>query len=540
MTTRVSPPVVRREAVANSVAFLLLAGVAFAMLHWQADPWNWSDDTARWLAAVSVVVAYVAFSFALATGPRRRQPVAGLTGAEPAWPIVFASQTGYAEQIARRSADALRGAGAQAIGLESVDAGRLKRWTRALFVVSTTGEGDAPDAASGFVRDLLSADVPLPQLRYGILALGDRDYARYCAFGHRLDAWLRQQGAQPLFDLIEVDAGDDGALRHWQHHLGQLGGQSDLPDWQAPRYRPWRLVARRCLNPGSVGGAAFHLELRPDDPVELEWAAGDIAEIGPRHAAHDVVDFLAASGLDGQSRIGDDLAESLAQRLSRSRLPHPDIAIGCDPRELAASLTDLPHREYSVASIPADGALHLLVRQLRHPDGRLGLGAGWLTEYAPIGATVDLRIRANAGFRLPEDARPLILVGNGSGIAGLRALLRERIARGQHRNWLLFGERNADRDAFYGHEIAAALASSSLVRADFAWSREGTTRTYVQHRLGEAADEVRRWIADGASIYVCGSLEGMAPGVDATLREILGEAQVNALMDAGRYRRDVY
>ena len=43
--------------------------------------------------------------------------------------------------------------------------------------------------------------------------------------------------------------------RHWQHHLGHLSGNTDLPDWQTPQYRPWRLQERRELNPGSVGGA---------------------------------------------------------------------------------------------------------------------------------------------------------------------------------------------------------------------------------------------------------------------------------------------
>jgi sulfite reductase (NADPH) flavoprotein alpha-component len=32
----------------------------------------------------------------------------------------------------------------------------------------------------------------------------------------------------------------------------------------------------------------------------------------------------------------------------------------------------------------------------------------------------------------------------------------------------------------------------------------------------------------------------MAPGVDAALREVLGDRQVEALAAAGRYRRDVY
>jgi sulfite reductase (NADPH) flavoprotein alpha-component len=44
----------------------------------------------------------------------------------------------------------------------------------------------------------------------------------------------------------------------------------------------------------------------------------------------------------------------------------------------------------------------------------------------------------------------------------------------------------------------------------------------------------------GAAIYVCGSLEGMAPGVDAALRDALGAATLERLRIEGRYRRDVY
>jgi sulfite reductase (NADPH) flavoprotein alpha-component len=47
-------------------------------------------------------------------------------------------------------------------------------------------------------------------------------------------------------------------------------------------------------------------------------------------------------------------------------------------------------------------------------------------------------------------------------------------------------------------------------------------------------------VGQGAAIYVCGSLEGMAGEVDRTLRETLGEEALQALAAEGRYRRDVY
>src|SRR5690606_39690591 len=47
----------------------------------------------------------------------------------------------------------------------------------------------------------------------------------------------------------------------------------------------------------------------------------------------------------------------------------------------------------------------------------------------------------------------LLLVGNGTGIAGLRALLKARVAAGARRNWLLMGERQRAHVAFFETEL---------------------------------------------------------------------------------------
>ena len=134
----------------------------------------------------------------------------------------------------------------------------------------------------------------------------------------------------------------------------------------------------------------------------------------------------------------------------------------------------------------------------------------------------------------------MVLVGNGTGIAGLRAHLVARIAAGARRNWLLFGERNADRDAFYRDDLAQWRREGWLERFDAVFSRDGGRHRYVQDALQDAADELREWVAAGAAIHVCGSLQGMAPAVDAVLRSALGDAAVDAMLADGRYRRDVY
>ena len=159
--------------------------------------------------------------------------------------MAYASQTGFALELAQRTAETLREAGCDAHihDIAKLDPTRLNG-AHCLFVVSTTGEGDPPDGALGFAGNTMAAAIDLHGTRYAVLALGDRGYTHYCAFGHQLDAWLRGSGAQPLFDVIEVDNADPAALRHWQHQLGVLSGRTDQPDWSRPQYQSaWPLQA---------------------------------------------------------------------------------------------------------------------------------------------------------------------------------------------------------------------------------------------------------------------------------------------------------
>ena len=169
---------------------------------------------------------------------------------------------------------------------------------------------------------------------------------------------------------------------------------------------------------------------------------------------------------------------------------------------LVDSLIPLNMREYSIASIPQDGLLQLLVRQERHADGSLGIGSGWLTEHAEVGSAISLRLRRNSAFHLPGEPCPLILLGNGTGLAGLRSLLKARIAEGQQPNWLLFGERNEAHDFYFREELQGWLASGDLSRLDLAFSSDQAEKIYVQDRLREAADEVNDSTASAPRISI--------------------------------------
>ncbi|HEU4816079.1 sulfite reductase subunit alpha [Janthinobacterium sp.] len=451
-----------------------------------------THDTTRLalLAALSLSYAGVCLAPWLRARARRRASAAAKAALadSPAWLVAYASQTGNAEELARQTAQSLQLAGipVRLCALAELTALDLQEAERALFLVSTYGEGDAPDNAAAFMGRLMTGGLALAQLHYAVLALGDRSYGQFCGFGRALDAWLAAQGASRLFERIEVDRSASAAIEQWFQHLSHLAGTSDAPDWSAPAFGEWRLTHRQLLNPGSAGGAIYHVELAPVAGSLPDWQSGDLVQ----------------------------------------------VTAPADPSQ---------PREYSIASIPRDGGVHLLVRQHAHPDGSLGLASGWLTAQAKVGDVVQLRLRQHKRFRLEDNAqRPLILIGNGSGIAGLRGHLKSRVLAGQRRNWLIFGERNAAHDFHYREEIEGWHASGDLPRLDLAFSRDQAERTYVQDRLRGNADEVRLWLEQGAAIYICGSLAGMAGGVDQALQEMLGRPALDALAAEGRYRRDVY
>jgi sulfite reductase (NADPH) flavoprotein alpha-component len=469
--------------------------------------------------------------------------------------VVFASQSGYAERIALNTAAALQAAGLS-VDLRSVartGLEQLRHYHRVLFVASSFGDGEPPDSARGFTRQLMHQPSSLAHLRYAVLALGDRHYRHFCGYGHTLDYHLQSQGAQPEFAMIEVNNGDPAALALWQHALADCYDVTDLrmpdaglitPATPAP-YHDWQLLERKQLNPGSLGEPIFHLALAPPGEVQSQWQSGALVEILPRHAPMHVDLFLQQSGLNGATLVQFHGTQcTLAAALARAVLPGPADSLKASQsaqsaQQLANTLKLLAPRRYSVASIAEDRTLQLLVRQSTH-EGGMGLASGWLTAHATLGGMIEGRLLGNPAFAISEQDVPGIFIGNGSGLAGLRSHLRARVRDGRRRNWLLFGERNRAHDSLYADEIAQWQHDGFLTHVDLAFSRDQAERIYVQDKLREAAVRLREWLADGAVIYVCGSMDGMAAGVDAVLNDILGEDGLEELIAANRYRRDIY
>jgi sulfite reductase (NADPH) flavoprotein alpha-component len=462
--------------------------------------------------------------------------------------VAFASQTGAAERIAWLSANALASSGSfvRVAALGGLTAADLAEAGILLLVTSTYGAGEAPDSARAFVKKQMSAPPQLKGLRYAVLALGDRKYdATFCGFGRGMDRWLASGRASRLFDVLCVDGDDDdAAMTKWCEQLTRLGADTSVEQLMPGPPQDWILAERRLLNVGSPGGEAWHIALVPKNPAHLHWTAGDIAEIWPRNSEAAVEAFLARHQLDGGlSFKWRGHWTFLRDIIAHSRLPGPHEVEGISVQWLVERLEGFGAREYSIASLPDCGRMELVVRKAVKDDGSLGLGSGWLTQTSDLDGVIKLRLRPNPNFQPPaakeNGENPQILIGAGTGFAGLRAHLFYRQKKKLGEAWLLFGERARASDLYYGDELAAWQADRTLTRTDLVFSREGGPRKYVQQLVAEAGEDIAAFVERGASILVCGGL-AMAAGVQDALVAILGEEKLDRMTQTGLYRRDIY
>ena len=139
-----------------------------------------TPDPTRWAWALALLLAYALLCLVLYQRHRRArlhaqaQAAALASGHRPIL-IAYASQTGQAQQLAEQCAQPLHAAGwaVTVQALNHTTPAQLQAATHALFIVSTYGEGDAPDNAALFQRQCMAQAFDLSALQYSLLALGD-------------------------------------------------------------------------------------------------------------------------------------------------------------------------------------------------------------------------------------------------------------------------------------------------------------------------------------------------------------------------------
>lgn len=89
-----------------------------------------------------------------------------------------------------------------------------------VLICATTGDGDAPEEALPLFHFLHSVQAPsLTEIRYAVLALGNRAYPQFCQAGKNFDNRLHALGAQRILPRAEADSDYQAAADNWISQL---------------------------------------------------------------------------------------------------------------------------------------------------------------------------------------------------------------------------------------------------------------------------------------------------------------------------------
>ncbi len=139
--------------------------------------------------------------------------------------ILYASQTGNAKGVAealKAQADAA-GVAAELFNVADYKIKQLKKETHVLIVASTNGEGEAPDDAIEFHKQLKAGKAgKLDGLSYGVIGLGDSSYEFFCQTGKDFDQYLSKAGAKPLLARLDCDVDYEGPAAEWSQSALEL------------------------------------------------------------------------------------------------------------------------------------------------------------------------------------------------------------------------------------------------------------------------------------------------------------------------------
>jgi sulfite reductase (NADPH) flavoprotein alpha-component len=276
--------------------------------------------------------------------------------AKPKLNVLFGSQSGNAESIAKRLAKEAKKQGYDATiaPLEKATPVALAQEKCALVITSTWGEGDPPDKAVAFWEQLKEAhDLSLSSLSYSVLALGDTNYQHFCGFGKTLDSRLEALGARRILERVDCNVDFEAGAARWQNGIFEalksldleggapnLNGSSNGP---APlletglakakpagysRKKPFSarlLVSRKLTGEGSEKDTR-HYEIGLQGSG-LTYEAGDALGIMPTNSPELVDEILKALGYDGEEEVSSPEGGKMPIRLAllqeyQIRAPH--------------------------------------------------------------------------------------------------------------------------------------------------------------------------------------------------------------------------
>ena len=312
-------------------------------------------------------------------------------------------------------------------------------------------------------------------VQFSMVGFGSRSYAHYCKFAYDLAALLKQQSWAK--ELLPVYTVNDKSTQ-------------DFSDWLTAWTRQTRfqiMMPRELLEPD-------HAEMKQ---------------------------------LSVTSKTDTDEENAFIIKLKSRQLKH--VVSG----DLLAIYPKNDHRErlYSIGKI--DGQIQLSIKLHDH-----GIGSGFLHSLKE-GDNFKARLMKNQHFRFPKQAKEIIMISNGTGIAPFLGMISENKKKIPTK--LYCGFRRQSSFALYESFIHEQKNQGKLSELYLTLSREAA-KEYVSHRLYRDEESIVQSLQKGAYLMICGSLSmqsDVMKVLDAACLKHIGSSAA-IFVDKGQILTDCY
>jgi ferredoxin-NADP reductase len=158
-------------------------------------------------------------------------------------------------------------------------------------------------------------------------------------------------------------------------------------------------------------------------------------------------------------------------------------------------------RSYSVAGTSPEGELEITVEEL--PDGEV---SPYLVRDVGVGDQLEVRGPVGGWFVWrPEETAPVQLIGGGSGVVPLMAMVRAHQATGHRAPIRLLYSVRSPESIFFRDELDALASSSETFQLRYVYTRKAPEGTPVGRLDAETVEASVLNNGSDPSVYICGA-----------------------------------
>lgn len=331
--------------------------------------------------------------------------------------------------------------GCKALVLSLNEYREFKNIKHLIILTSTYGEGTAPSNANKF-ENLVQSISLNSSIPYSILGFGSTSYSQFCQYAKDLDSLL---DSLPYFErFMPVHTVNDKNVQQILVFIKEWNRKTGLNLIENESFyqdKSFKKQNFEVLENSTVceKNGYFTIKLKPQFTIKNSFRSGDLLSVFPNN--------------------------------------------------------DYQERFYSISQI--NGNIQLLIK-----SHYLGLGSQYLLNLKK-GEKIKARILNNTHFHFNNDAKFLIFIGNGAGLAPFLGLINENENKIPIKAY--FGFRNSSENlSKYLNHLEEFKNNQKISDFSIVYSKEGGCQ-YVTKLLEEDLDFILKSLKEGGVIMMCGS-----------------------------------